>query len=247
MILPDGLPAGVSALSTTRSGGVSTGPWASLNLGDACGDDPAAVSANRRRLQQRLPGPPHWLRQVHGTRVIHLDEWQPGIEADAAWTDCGGAVLAIQTADCLPVLLADGQARLVAAAHAGWRGLAANVLGRLVEALPVAPAGLSAWIGPGIGPDQYVVGEPVQAAFLALGSDLAGGFELAADGCLHADLKWIARRLLERAGVGRVHDCRLCTAADPARFFSYRRDGRCGRMASMIWLDRGEEQARSFG
>jgi YfiH family protein len=237
LIQPDWSLAGIQALSTTRSGGVSTGPWSSLNLGKACGDDPAAVTENRARLQQRLPGPAHWLNQVHGSRVIHVDDWHEGIEADAAWTDRAAEVLAIQTADCLPLLLADVDAGVIAAAHAGWRGLAADIPGTLVQALPVAPGRLVAWIGPGISASRYQVGQSVHLAFQALALDLSTSFFADHQGSLRCDLKDIARQLLIRAGVGRVLDSGLCTAADPERFFSYRRDGRCGRMATLIWRE----------
>ncbi|TVS11350.1 MAG: peptidoglycan editing factor PgeF [Wenzhouxiangella sp.] len=237
LIRPDWSLQGVQAFSTTRSGGVSTGPWTSLNLGAACGDDPAAVGQNRRRLQALLPGLPHWLRQVHGKRVIHLDDWHAGIEADAAWTDRPGQVLAILTADCLPIVLADRQARLVAAAHAGWRGLAADIPGHLVRSLPVSAGRLTAWIGPGIGPERYLVGEEVRTAFTALDAALAQAFTDTETGRIRADLTFIARTLLRRAGVEQVLDCGLCTASDPQRFFSYRRDGRCGRMATLTWME----------
>ena len=236
-ILPEWSLARARAFSTTRSGGVSTGPWASLNLGAACGDDPAAVAENRRRVQTVLPATPRWLRQVHGARVIHLDDWQPDIEADAAWTDRPGQVLAIQTADCLPVILADRDGRLVAAAHAGWRGLAIDIPGQLVQTLPVAPDRLVAWLGPGIGPAHYQVGESLQASFRQLDRQLEPGVSEDANGVLRADLKFIARTLLQRAGVGQVLDCGLCTAADPERFFSFRRDGQCGRMATLAWME----------
>ena len=236
-IRPDWSLPGIQAISTTRAGGVSVGPWASLNLGATCGDDPVAVARNRRRLQELLPGPPRWLRQVHGKRVVHLDDWHADVEADAAWTDRPGQVVAIQTADCLPVVLADREARLVAAAHAGWRGLAADVLGHLVASLPVPPDRLVAWIGPGIGPERYRVGEDVRTAFEALDGALARAFAENDAGEIRADLKLAARGLLLRAGVSQVLDSGLCTASDAGRFFSHRRDGPCGRMATLAWIE----------
>ncbi|NDY94920.1 peptidoglycan editing factor PgeF [Wenzhouxiangella limi] len=236
-IRPDWSLAGIQAFSTTRTGGVSTGAWSSLNLGGHCGDDPAAVAENRKRLEQQLPGPARWLKQVHGTGVIPVDDWHPGIEADAAWTDRRRAVLAIQAADCLPLLLADAESGVVAAAHAGWRGLAADIPGAVVQALPVSPGRLTAWIGPGISAPQYAVGEAVRSAFEALELDLSTSFFADAQGTWRCDLKDIARQLLVRAGVGTVLDSGLCTAADPERFFSYRRDGQCGRMATLIWME----------
>ena len=236
LIRPEWNLDGVRAASTTRAGGVSRGAWHSLNLGTACGDDPAAVAENRRRLAVLLPGAPHWLKQVHGTRVIHLKQWQDGIEADAVWTDRPGQVLAIQSADCLPVLLADRQSRLVAAAHAGWRGLCDGILPRLVSSLPVAAEDLWAWIGPAISQVAFEVGPEVRAAFLAADSELAPQFVPGQDDRWMADLKAIAAVQLKNSGVGSIGDCGLCTHADLERFFSYRRDRVCGRMVSLIWL-----------
>ena len=235
LIRPSWSIAGVEALSTTRLGGVSRGPWSSLNLGTACGDDPESVSENRLRLAAALPAAPLWLKQVHGSRVIPADQWRPEVEADAIWTSQAGEVLTIQSADCLPILLAADDGCVIGAAHAGWRGLAADIPGALVGALPVSADRLMAWIGPGIGPAAYVVGESVKAAFLAQDESLHRAFSSDAQGALHCDLKEIARILLARAGVIRIIDCGLCTAKDAGRFFSYRRDGRCGRMASCIW------------
>ncbi|MFW5816416.1 MAG: peptidoglycan editing factor PgeF [Wenzhouxiangella sp.] len=236
-IRPDWSLAGIQAFSTTRAGGVSTGAWYSLNLGAYCGDDAAAVAENRKRLEQQLPGPARWLKQVHGTRVVNLNDWHPDIEADAVWTDRRRAVLAIQTADCLPLLLADAERGVIAAAHAGWRGLAADIPGAVVQALPVRPGRLTAWIGPGISAPHYAVGEAVRSSFQALRLDLSSSFFADAQGTWRCDLKDIARQLLVRAGVGMVLDSGLCTAADPGRFFSYRRDGRCRRMATLIWRE----------
>lgn len=235
LIRPSWPVPGVEAFTTTRAGGVSRGPWSSLNLGSACGDDPDTVVENRRRLQSNLPSPPLWLKQVHGTRFIHADEWQSEMEADAIWTERPRQVLAIQTADCLPIVLAATDGSLIAAAHAGWRGLAADLPGALVNALPVDPDKLTAWIGPGIGAERYVVGTSLREAFSGLGSCLDGAFSVGPDGALLCDLKEIARQLLARAGVAQVLDCGICTASDPRRFFSYRRDGECGRMVTCIW------------
>lgn len=237
LIRPDWSLPGVQAISTTRLGGVSEGAWASLNLGMACGDDALAVAENRRRLEALLPGSPRWLRQVHGTRVIHLAQWQDGIEADAAWTDRSGEVIAILTADCLPVLLADRRGQVAAAAHAGWRGLCAGVLPRLIDALPVEPQELLAWIGPAIARSAFEVGPEVREAFLAANPDFAPHFVRGHADRWLADLKGLASHQLRALGVGRVSDCGLCSYADPERFFSYRRDRICGRMASLIWLE----------
>lgn len=239
LIRPDWSLDGVQAFSTTRAGGVSIGPWSSLNLGSACGDDPAAVATNRRRLEMLLPASPKWLKQVHGSRVIHLDDWLPEIEADAAWTDQPGQVLAIQTADCLPVVLADRKGGVVGAAHAGWRGLVGGVLAALVSSLPVAARRLQAWLGPAIGQQAFEVGPELRCAFLELDAGFAGAFCKGRADRWQADLKAIAAAQLRAAGVLAVHDCGLCTHADPARFFSYRRDSVCGRMGSFAWLSKG--------
>lgn len=235
LIRPDWCLHGVHAFSTTRAGGVSEGAWSSLNLGANCGDDAAAVAENRRRLETVLPGSPKWLKQAHGRRVIHSDEWHIGVEADASWTDHAGQVLAILSADCLPVLLADRQARVVGAAHAGWRGLCSGVLPELVRALPVPAADLIAWIGPGISQAAFEVGPEVHAAFVAADAGLAHHFRPGRADRWLADLKAVAAHQLKGCGLIAISDCRLCTYADSARFFSFRRDRVCGRMASLIW------------
>jgi len=238
-IVPDWpAPAPVRALATTREGGVSGGAWGSLNLGAHCGDSAQAVEENRQRLAQRLPSAPCWLSQVHGSRVLHLDQWTPGVEADAVWTDRPGQVCAILTADCLPVLFADAQGTLVGAAHAGWRGLAEGILAAFIDALPLAPERLMAWIGPGISAPNYEVDQPVRAAFLNEDARLSRFFEPSRSGHWQADLKAIALDQLAKLGVGGLFDAKLCTSADPQRFFSHRRDGaRSGRQASLIWIE----------
>lgn len=224
------------AFSTTRDGGVSAEPWDTLNLGDKGGDDPAAVASNRARLAERLPAEPCWLRQVHGTRVVHLRDWAPDIEADAAWTDRAGEVVAILTADCLPILLADRDGTFVAGVHGGWRSLQGGIVEAVLAALPCDGEALCAWIGPGICGDCYQVGDEVRAAFVEDEPSLEPAFE--PDGARwRADLKAIARQQLERRGVA-VNDAGLCTFEDAERFYSYRRDGRSGRMATLIWKDR---------
>jgi YfiH family protein len=225
----------VRAISTTRRGGASEGDWASFNLGVNGGDRPEAVAANRDRLNALLPAEPRWLEQVHGTDAIHLDDWSPGLRADAAWTDRPGQVVIIQTADCLPILLADPNGALVAGVHGGWRSLAGGIIDRTLSVLPVEASGLCAWIGPAICGDCYQVGGEVREAFLALDPTLDAAF--VPDGNRwRADLKCASRHLLERRGVS-VADCGQCTYEQPERFFSFRRDGRTGRMATLIWLE----------
>jgi YfiH family protein len=234
-------PAGVHAAFTLRAGGISQAPFDSLNLGAHVGDAARAVGENRRRLceQLRLPGQPAWVEQVHGTAVADLDASDvaaSGAVADVALTRRPGTVCAVQMADCLPVLLAARDGRAVAAAHAGWRGLAAGVLEAAVAALAVAPGELMAWLGPCIGPLHFEVGEEVRSAFLAKDSGAGGAFAASPRGRWLCDLASLARRRLERLGVAAVFGAGACTYTDRARFFSYRRDGQCGRMAALIWL-----------
>lgn len=233
-------PTRVRAACTTRGGGVSIGAYAGLNLGRGSGDDPAAVDENRRRLAAglALPQAPAWIHQVHGRRVVELpgDEVHP--DADACWTRQRGVVCAVQAADCLPVLFCDDAGSVVAAAHAGWRGLAGGVLEATVAALPVPASSLMAWLGPAIGPEAFEVGAEVRAAFVAEDAEAASAFRsVSAAGKYHADLFMLARQRLARAGVLRVSGGGISTHADPARFYSFRRDGVCGRMAALVWLD----------
>ena len=234
-------PPEVRALSTTRAGGVSAGPFSALNLAAHVGDDPAAVAANRARLRAAagLPAEPAWLRQVHGARVVRLPaEGGAAPEADGAWTDRPGVVCAVLTADCLPVLLCDRCGTRVAALHAGWRGLAAGVLEAGVAALGADPGALLAWLGPAIGPAGFVVGPEVVEA-LGGKPGAAPWAEPAPGGRWRVDLWAVARERLERAGVAEVYGGGLCTWSDAGRFYSYRRDGRTGRMATLVWLGGG--------
>jgi polyphenol oxidase len=233
------VPPSVAAAVTTRAGGVSTGPWASLNLGDHVGDDPASVAENRRRLRVALglAVEPGWLAQVHGTAVARLDAVRGARpEADAAVAFAPGPACAILTADCLPVLLCDAAGTRVGAAHAGWRGLAGGVIEAAVAALGCPPDDLLAWLGPAIGQDAFEVGGDVRAAFVDEDARAASAFRPNERGRWQANLEALARLRLARAGVTRVYGGGWCTHADPARWYSHRRDGRCGRMASLVWL-----------
>jgi len=236
----------VSALVTTRHGGVSAGRYASLNLGAASvgrpgGDTPDAVRENRRRLRAVLPADPVWLAQVHGSVVHRADGADaqacaaPPV-ADAAVTRTPGVVLAVLTADCLPVLLADRDGSAIAVAHAGWRGLAAGVVENALRALDVPPSRVAAWLGPAIGPGAFEVGADVRDAFVGACADDAGAFAAKGNGKWLADLYALARARLARAGVPAVSGGGACTYRDAARFFSYRRDGATGRMAALAWL-----------
>ena len=243
-------PANVKSAVTTRAGGVSLGSWRELNLGDHVGDDPRAVAANRDALRAELglARPPLWLRQVHGTDVITFDplggEDNPvDTAADAACTHTEGVACAIMTADCLPVLFCDRQGTVVAAAHAGWRGLAAGILRNTVAAMARSPGDILAWLGPAIGPHAFEVGGEVEGVFRAEALGAAHRDAIAAcftpsgaqDKYL-ADLYGLARAELRAVGVAALYGGGFCTFRERERFYSYRRDGDTGRMASLIWL-----------
>ncbi len=228
-------PSTVRAVVTTRRGGVSLPPFDTFNLGAHVGDDPAHVAENRRRLSEALalPQEPAWLTQVHGTQVVRAEE---AGEADAVWTNQIGPVCAILTADCLPVLFCDEQGTRVAAAHAGWRSLVGGVLEATVAAMDVPGERIMAWLGPAIGPTCFEVGEEVRAEFLARDDGAEACFHPSPQGRWLADLYALARRRLTACGVQAVYGGGLCTYRDADLFYSYRRDGRTGRMASLIWL-----------
>lgn len=237
-IVPDWpAPARVRALQTTRQGGVSHAPYDSLNLGDHVGDVAHAVAHNRQLLSALMPSEPVWLQQVHGTEVVNAATANCLPQADACITSHRGAVCAVMTADCLPVLLCDEDGRVVAAAHAGWKGLAAGVLESTVKAMDVAPHKLLAWFGPAISQRAFEVGDEVREIFMAHDVDAASAFQRGAQGKWMADIFMLARQRLHACGVTRIYGGELCTHGDPARFFSYRRDGVTGRMGTFIWLE----------
>jgi polyphenol oxidase len=231
-------PPRVRAAFTLRGGGVSAPPYDSLNLGAQVGDAAGCVAENRRRVREQLslPAEPAWVEQVHGTQVAELTGREPGAPADAVITRRPGTVCAVQVADCLPVLFAARDAPAVGVAHAGWRGLAAGVLEATVARLEAPPAGLIAWLGPAISAPHFEVGSEVRAAFLDRDPGAAGAFAANARGRWQCDLAALARRRLAALGVSAVSGGAWCTYADRERFFSFRRDGRCGRMAALIWL-----------
>jgi len=230
-------PANVRTLITTRAGGVSKPPFDSLNLGRHVGDDDAAVTANRARLAERLPAEPAWLSQTHSTTAVDAAAvGKPAPEADASFTNQADTVCAIMTADCLPVLLTDRAGSVVAAAHAGWRGLCNGVIENTVDAMGVAPIELMAWLGPAIGPDAFEVGTEVREAFMAHDVRADAAFEAIGDGKYLADIYALARLRLNSLGVSQVYGGDHCTVLERERFFSYRRDRTTGRMASCIWL-----------
>lgn len=241
-IVPDWpAPARIQALMTTRNGGVTTGARATMDVGSATSRDPDVIE-NRRRLRAHLPGEPRWLRQVHGTGVVHLDStsrpdtWPA---ADAAVTTTPGVVCAVRVADCLPVFIADAAGTVVAVAHAGWRGLAAGVLIATI-AMMKACAGeshrLLAWLGPAIGPGAFEVGPEVREAFCASTPAAAPCFTPGARAKWQADLYGLAMLQLRAAGVAAISGGGFCTYTETGRFFSYRRERDTGRMAALIWL-----------
>ena len=240
-IVPDWpAPSNVKTFITTRSGGVSVGPHASFNLGLRADEDPQTVEKNRAILREHLPQTPRWLRQVHGARVVDADAVTESPDADASVALNSGTVCAVMIADCLPVLFTNRAGTHVAGAHAGWRGLAGGVIANTVDRLKAAgddPDDLLAFIGPGIGPGAFEVGQDVYDAFVGQDAEARSAFEPHAQGKWLADLFTLARRALKRAGVTQVYGGGLCTYADPVRFYSYRRDKLTGRMAAFIWRD----------
>jgi len=229
-------PPGVRVCVTARQGGVSRAPFDSFNLGDHVGDEPAAVAWNRQHLQDVLGCQPVWLEQVHSSVAVQA---APGnrVTADASWSETPGLACAVLTADCLPVLFCDHAATRVAAAHAGWRGLAGGVLEATLEALAVPADELLVWLGPAIGAAAFEVGPEVRDAFLAQHSSAAAAFVASRNpGRFMADICQLARIRLAAAGVDAVYGGGLCTFSDP-RFYSYRRAARTGRFASLIWLE----------
>jgi YfiH family protein len=239
-LVPDwDAPARVRAFVTTRAGGVSGGEFASMNLGGSSGDDPAYVARNRLIVREQLPAAARWMKQVHGTDVADLDalaESQVPV-ADAAVASKPGRVGVVLTADCMPLFLADESAERIAVAHAGWRGMAAGVIERTLEAMGSDPSRVMAWMGPTIGPAAFEVGPEVREAFMAADMDAGAAFRSHKPGKYMADLYALARRRLDRAGVRRVHGGGFCTYTEAQRFFSYRRAQNSGRMGAFIWIE----------
>jgi len=234
-------PPNLHALSTIRRGGVSQSPWTSLNLGDHVNDDPRHVAENRRRLRH-LSGLQHetqWLTQVHGCDVLDAAELRsaPSCEADALYSNMANTLCAVLTADCLPVLFVDQAGTEVAAAHAGWRGLAGGVLEQTIGRFAAAPQTLLAWLGPAIGPESFEVGADVRETFLAWSGECEAAFAEHGEAHWLADIYQLARLRLRKAGITAIYGGGYCTYSDAERFYSYRRDGETGRMATLIWFD----------
>lgn len=236
-LIPDWpAPAGIRACVTTRAGGVSVAPFDSFNLGDHVGDDPLAVARNRQQLSETFKVQPAWLSQVHGVVVTPA---QPGliVEADGSWTATPGIACTAMTADCLPVLFCDRAGTRVAAAHAGWRGLAAGVLEAAAQCLNVEPQDILVWLGPAIGPKAFEVGGEVREVFVEDLPAAAAAFTPSVnDGRYMADIYELARLRLARSGITAVYGGGFCTVTD-SRFFSFRRSPRTGRFASLVWIE----------
>lgn len=233
-------PAHVKALQTTRIGGVSMAPYASLNLGAHVGDDPIAVAKNRQLLSPYLPSEPVWVNQVHGVEVIDAAASTCLQNADASFTTKPNVVCVTMTADCLPVLLCDKKGTVVAAVHAGWRGLCDGVIEAAIQKMQVPPTDILVWLGPAIGPNAFEVGDDVREQFMAKDAQAIMAFKPLADKWL-CNMYAIAKQRLLAVGVTKIYgaevNAEFCTYTDTARFFSFRRDNVTGRMASLIWLE----------
>jgi len=232
------LPPSVHAATTLRTGGVSVGSYASLNPADHVSDDRDHVQINRQRIREilQLPSEPVWLQQVHGTRAIKADQAKDLEEADASFTNQAGTVCAVLTADCLPILFCGDNGSVIAAAHAGWRGLLAGVIEQTLLAMDCRE--VSVWLGPAIGPDNFEVGDEVRSAFVQENPRADEAFKISLSGKWLADIYQLARIQFAELGIDQIHGGNYCTVTDLRRFYSYRRDGAAtGRMASLIWRD----------
>lgn len=234
-------PANVRAIQTTRAGGVSAAPYDTLNLGMHVEDNPLNVARNRQLLNACVPTEPVWLNQVHGVSVVDAGATACVPDADAAFSTSRGAVCAVMTADCLPLLFCNREGTVVAATHAGWRGLCEGVIEATIEAMQVLPGSLMVWLGPAIGPQAFEVGEDVRQEFISQQSEAKDAFAATGGGKCLADIYRLAQLRLERMGVTEIYgggiDQDFCTYTDKSRFFSFRRDGKTGRMATLIWLE----------
>ncbi|MDZ4098391.1 MAG: peptidoglycan editing factor PgeF [Methylophilaceae bacterium] len=242
LILPNWpAPANVKAIQTTRKGGTSHAPYHSLNLGTHVEDNPIQVERNRQLLNRYVPTEPVWLNQVHGTLVVNAGATTCVPDADASYAKVKNTVCVAMTADCLPVLFCNFAGTAVAATHAGWRGLCDGIIEATLKALGESPDSLMAWLGPAIGPQAFEVGTEVREEFIDQHSDDVSAFVPTADGKWLGNMYLLAQQRLNRAGVTAIFgggiDETFCTYTDAERFFSYRRDGKTGRMASLIWLE----------
>jgi YfiH family protein len=230
-------PANVHAATTLRTGGVSSGLYASLNPAMHVGDNPDHVRQNRQIIKELLglPGDPVWLAQIHSNRAVQALATEPLQQADASYTAESGVVCAVLTADCLPLLICSADGAQVAAIHAGWKGLLAGVIGNTVTAMQHSD--LLVWLGPAIGPDCFEVGSEVRDAFVQKSAEFAAGFKLQDNDKWRADIYRLARIDLAMQGIDKVYGGGFCTVTDQERFYSYRRDKETGRMATLIWRE----------
>lgn len=231
-------PSNVHTLISTRNGGVSKAPFHSMNVGMHVGDDDEAVCENRRKIQDQVGLPLKYLNQVHGTDVVQAVDGETPVDADASIDRSGMVACAVMTADCLPVLFCDRTGTVVAAAHAGWRGLQGGILQNTVAAMSVPPEEILAYLGPAIGADAFEVGQDVYDAFCREMPLAEAAFEPIGDGKYLADIYMLARLILRREGVTQIYGGDRCTVLERDSFFSYRRDGQTGRMVSAIWLNK---------
>ena len=229
-------PPSVKAIQTTRNGGVSLNPFDSLNLAEHVQDNALCVLENRKMLRKYLPSEPKWLNQVHGINVIDAAEITYNQDADASFTKKKNVVCVIMTADCLPVLLCNKQGTAVASIHAGWRGLCNGVIEETIKSMKLKQGDLMAWLGPAIGSNAFEVGSEVRSAFILQDAQFEQAFKVSGDKWL-CDLYLIAKTRLRKQGVPEIYGGDDCTYSNESEYFSYRRDGITGRMATMIWLE----------
>lgn len=233
-------PKNIKAFTTTREGGVSKPPFSSNNLGDHVGDSPNFVKTNRHLFTQQLPNPPIWLNQTHSTNVHHIKNTStdntPIINTDASFTQLNKAVCCVMTADCLPVLMTNKQGDAVAAIHAGWRGLADGIIEKTVNIFDDKPENLLAWFGPAIGPEVFEVGSDVYDKFVTQDPTCSIAFTTVGDKYL-ANIYQLATIRLNHLGITNIYGGEYCSYSQESLFYSYRRDGQTGRMASVIWID----------
>ena len=228
-------PANIHALQTNRDKGVSLAPYNSLNLGSHVGDNPMHVAQNRQLLSQHLPSEPVWLNQVHGINVVDAAQTDCVPDADASFTTRKNVVCVTMTADCLPILVCDTAGTTIASIHAGWRSLCDGVIEATIAKMQINSSDLLAWLGPAIGPNAFEVGAEVREQFIAKDAKAELAFKKHGDKYL-ADIYQIATQRLNNLGVKQIYGGGECTFTDKDQFFSFRRDGVTGRMATLIWL-----------
>ncbi|MBS0359148.1 MAG: peptidoglycan editing factor PgeF [Proteobacteria bacterium] len=233
------LPKNIFAASTTRRGGFSTGIYESLNLGDHVDDDPKIVQANREKLKTflKLPSDPLWMNQVHGNRVISASNYLPNISADACVSHSAREVCIVMTADCLPILLCHRNGSKIAAIHGGWKSLVQNIVENTIAAMNTDPHELMVWLGPAIGPEVYEVGDEVREQFLAKDKKHEAAFKPSVNQRWLANLYLLATQQLQTLGITEIYGGNYCTYSMKETFFSHRRDGKTGRMATLIFMN----------